>query len=150
MSWCNKCPRWPVSFLCDFYIRQPMKKEAEPAMMWRPALPHTVHANFPLTSVMPYGGAAYESTGMGTFLFLALERSEKEYVRERNPPLPIGSLCLWLWLLVLLADITYALVPFLKYWICLDHSALWPPFWFHCSPSLLFWQYIKRFLFSLP
>ena len=31
------------------------------------------------------------------------EWSEKEHTRERNPPLPIGSLCLWLWLLVLSA-----------------------------------------------
>ena len=31
------------------------------------------------------------------------EWSEKEHMRKRSPPLPIGSLCLWLWLLVLSA-----------------------------------------------
>ena len=60
--------------LRDFYIRQPMTSEAEPATMRRPALPHTARANFPLTSIMPYGGTTYESTGSGTILFLALRK----------------------------------------------------------------------------
>ena len=76
----------------------------------------------------------------GLFSFSLSGRSEKEHARERNPPLPIGSLCLWLWLLMLSADITYALASFSKDRICFNPTALWPPFWFHCLPSLLYWR----------
>ena len=117
-----------------------MTSKVEPATMRRPALPHTARVNFPLTSVMPYGGAAYESTGSGTFLFLALQKKwERARAREKSTitcrfsvPVVVTSHAL--------ADITYDLAPFSKDQICFDPAALWPPFRFHCSPSLLCWR----------
>ena len=67
MSWCGKCPRWPISSLCNFYIRQPMKRVAEPVAMRCLALQHTAHANFLLTSVtspQAWGPLSFSLNGM--------------------------------------------------------------------------------------
>ena len=66
-----------------------MKREAEPMTMR-----HWGTFHWPALQVHRQGDL---------FLSRSLEWSEKEHTREKNPPLPIGSLCLWLWLLVLSA-----------------------------------------------
>ena len=61
-----------------WFLHQPMKSEAEPVMMWCLALPHTVCANFPLTSVT-------NPQAWGSFsLLLSRMKWERAYEREKS------------------------------------------------------------------
>ena len=74
----------------------------------------------------------YESTGTGIFLSLAL-RNE---VRKSTWEWEIHHYLSVLWACG--CDFSCFRLPFSKDQICLDPTALWPPLWFHCLPSLLF------------
>ena len=78
---------------------------------------------------------------LGDFCLSRSPEEVRKSTREREIHHYLSVLCACgCELLMLSANITYALAPFSKDRICFDPAALWPPFWFHCSPSLLSWR----------
>ena len=120
MSWHGKCPQQPISSLCDFYINP-----------WRVRLSQwwcdATHSVCELST-----DQRYKSTGLGTFLSLALQNEVRKSIREREIHHYLSVLC------ACSCDFSFFRPPFSKDRICLDPTALWLPLWFHCLPSLLF------------
>ena len=123
MSWCGKCPWWPISSLCNFYIRH-----EEGGWVSGNAMSGTAtHSARELSA-----DQRYESTGMGNFVSLALQNEVRKSTWEREIHRYLSVFC------ACSCDFSCFRPRFSKDQICLDPTALWPPLWFHCSPSLLF------------